>query len=143
MAENRSESLEVVGMATSGIRLVPKWIRPLLYKRQRFYWYWTLVRNARKGPAGELRTIRAHLRRTGDVRAPLRQALLLRIRWHLRNALDRPPRHLAERVTWDNSGWAIHDTTGYEDPVTEITFIPGIGSAGPDRGRQQGDSGRE
>jgi hypothetical protein len=79
-----------------GFRLVPKKHRRRLYNRRKGDWYWSLIRYSRRGPAGELRSIRGYLRRHKDVAWPVRWPLDLLIRWHLRTASDPPPKHEAQ-----------------------------------------------
>lgn len=123
--------------AQRDFRIVPARYRRALYARHGTYWYWTLIRNARHGPAGELHALAAWLRRSETPPRLIRTLLALRIRWHLRTAADPPPRSELERVIRE-SDRIIHDTTAYEfSDETTLYFFPRW------RSRRRGSPGEE
>ena len=62
-------------------RLVPAKWRARLYQRKKAYWYWALIRYSRRGPAGELRSIRGYLQSWRKVAWPFRLVFRLLIAW--------------------------------------------------------------
>jgi hypothetical protein len=128
--------MEVMGMATKqgcspevSIRaqrthLVPARLRPSLYERKGWYWYWTLIGNVRRGPAAELRALQIYLRARTPLWALPRWVLLRLIAFHLRSAPEGEPAEGIKKVILDSADCIIHDTTGYEDPVTVVNFVP-------------------
>ena len=118
--------MEVIPLTTSkggGFRLVPKTYRRRLYRRHKAYWFWALIRYSRRGPAGELRSIRGYRGLTTNVSWPVRAALNLLIGWYLRTSDDPPPRNAAQRFLWEDD-LCVRDTTSYEFPEIEVTFVP-------------------
>ena len=73
------------------VRLVPRPLRVVLYKREGWYFYWTLVGNIKYGPAHELRSLRIYLRSNEPLWRPPRALLLGLIRLYLRSAPEVEP----------------------------------------------------
>ena len=109
------------------VRLVPRPLRVVLYKRKGWYFYWTLVGNVKNGPAHELRSLRIYLRSNEPLWRPARALLLGLIRLYLRSApeVEPSPGLRAKLAEEKHADRLLHDTTGYEEEgLTEVTFFP-------------------